>query len=266
MSEIDDDAPAVVPGAKQAEMETAIQGEVVPGPTGPQTTVPVTPEPQTPVPEIETQGESVPAVPAAAAPGGDYDTPDPFASWPQAVSSEVIEDVPPEGVSVEHVRGEVDVPDGYALVEGSPLGERRSVAVVVSRFNGGVTNRLLQRALEALAAAGVAQDAITVVPVPGAFELPLAAIALAKTRRYACIVALGTIVRGETPHFEYVASECASGLQLAGIETGIPVAFGVLTVENLAQAEARIDKAAQAVQSALEMADLFARLRATAEA
>ena len=136
----------------------------------------------------------------------DYDSPDPFASWPQAVSAEVIEDVPAEGASVEHVRGEVDVPDGYTLVEGSPLGERRSVAVVVSRFNGGVTNRLLQRALEALEAAGVAQDAITVVPVPGAFELPLAAMALAKTRRYACIVALGTIVRGETPHFEYVAS------------------------------------------------------------
>ena len=70
----------------------------------------------------------------------------------------------------------------------------------------------------------------------------------------------------ETAHFEYVASECASGLQLAGIETGIPVAFGVLTVENVAQAEARIDKAAQAVQSALEMADLFARLRAGAPA
>ena len=188
-------------------------------------------------------------------------TADPFASWPQAESASVIEDAPAEGVSVDHVRGEVDVPDGYALVEGSPLGERRSVAVIVSRFNGGVTNRLLHRALEALEAAGVAKDAITVVPVPGAFELPLAAMALAKTRRYACIVALGTIVRGETPHFEYVAAECASGLQLAGIETGIPVAFGVLTVENVAQAEARIDKAAEAVRSALEMADLFARLR-----
>ena len=128
----------------------------------------------------------------------------------------MIEDAPPEGASVEHVRGEVDVPDGYTVLEGSPLGERRSVGVVVSRFNGGVTNRLLHGALEALAEAGVAQDAITVMPVPGAFELPLAAMALAKTRRYACIVALGAIVRGETPHFEYVASECASGLQLAG--------------------------------------------------
>ena len=211
----------------------------------------------------------VPATPPAepfgvVQPESHEDNSDPFANWPAAESAEVIEDAPAEGAAVEHVRGEIEVPDGYTLIEGSPLGDRRSVAVVVSRFNGGVTNRLLQRALEALEAAGVAQDAITVVPVPGAFELPLAAIALAKTRRYACIVALGTIVRGETPHFEYVASECASGLQLAGIETGIPVAFGVLTVENVAQAEARIDKAAQAVQSALEMADLFARLRATA--
>ena len=77
------------------------------------------------------------------------------------------------------------------------------------------------------------------MPVPGAFELPLAAMALAKTRRYACIVALGAIVRGETPHFDYVAAECASGLQLAGIETGVPVAFGVLTVDTVEQAEAR---------------------------
>jgi 6,7-dimethyl-8-ribityllumazine synthase len=194
--------------------------------------------------------------------GADGAPSDPFASWPQAVSAEVIEDAPSEGS--EHVRGEVEVPDGYALIEGTPLGEHRSVAVVVSRFNGGVTNRLLARALEALEEAGVAQDSITVVPVPGAFELPLVAMALAKTRRYACIVALGTVVRGETPHFDYVAAECASGLQLAGIETGIPVSFGVLTVDTVAQAEARIDKAAQAVQSALEMADLFARLRATA--
>ena len=192
------------------------------------------------------------------------DPSDPFEGWPAAESSAVIEDAPPDGGTVEHVRGEVDVPGGYSVLEGTPLGKRRSVGVVVSRFNGGLTNRMLQRALETLEEAGVAQDAVTVMPVPGAFELPLAAMALAKTRRYACIVALGAIVRGETAHFEYVASECASGLQLAGIETGVPVTFGVLTVENVAQAEARIEKAAEAVRSALEMADLFARLRASA--
>jgi 6,7-dimethyl-8-ribityllumazine synthase len=189
---------------------------------------------------------------------------DPFEGWPAPESSAVIEEAPADGGSVEHVRGEVQVPDGFTVLEGTPLGKRRSVGVVVSRFNGGVTDRLLQTALDALIEAGVAQDAITVVPVPGAFELPLAAMALAKTRRYACIVALGAVVRGETPHFDYVASECASGLQLAGIETGVPVAFGVLTVDNVEQAEARIHKAGEAVHSALEMADLFARLRASA--
>ena len=75
------------------------------------------------------------------------------------------------------------------------------------------------------------REAITVMPVPGAFELPLAAMALAKTRRFACVVALGCVVRGETPHFEFIASEAASGLQLAALETGVPVAFGVLTVD-----------------------------------
>jgi 6,7-dimethyl-8-ribityllumazine synthase len=194
------------------------------------------------------------------------DTPmpgDPFDGWPAADSASVIESTP-EGVSVEHVRGEIDVPDGFTTLEGTPLGDRRSVGVVVSRFNGGLTNRMLQRALDELVELGVARDAITVVPVPGAFELPLAAMALAKTRRYACIVALGAVVRGETPHFDYVAAEAASGLQLAGIETGVPVAFGVLTVENVDQAEARIGRAADTVRSALEMADLFARLRASA--
>ena len=102
--------------------------------------------------------------------------------------------------------------------------------------------------------------------MPGAFELPLAAMALAKTRRYACIVALGCIIRGETAHFDFVASEAASGLQLAAIETGVPVAFGVLTTENVEQAVARQDKGAEAARTALEMADAFARLRAAAGA
>jgi 6,7-dimethyl-8-ribityllumazine synthase len=164
------------------------------------------------------------------------------------------------------VRGEIDVPDGYTVLEGTPTGHRRSVALIVSRFNGGLTSRMLACAIEALEDAGVAATAVTVVPVPGAFELPLAAMALAKTRRYACVVALGAIVRGETPHFDYIAGEAASGLQLAGIETGVPVAFGVLTVETIEQAEARIDRAAVAVRTALEMADLFARLRASAQA
>ena len=170
----------------------------------------------------------------------------------------------PESGAAEHVAGEIDVPDGYTVLEGTPSGHRRSVAVVVSRYNGGLTNRMLARAIEALEEAGVASDAVTIMPVPGAFELPLAAMALAKTRRYACVVALGAIVRGETAHFDFVASEAASGLQLAAIETGVPVAFGVLTVDTVEQAEARIDRAADAVHTALEMADVFAQLRASA--
>ncbi len=102
------------------------------------------------------------------------------------------------------------------------------------------------------------------MPVPGAFELPLAAMALAKTRRFACVVALGCVIRGDTPHFDYVASEAASGLQLAAIETGVPVSFGVLTLDRRDQAEPRFDKGAEAVRTALEMADLFSNLRAAA--
>jgi 6,7-dimethyl-8-ribityllumazine synthase len=188
---------------------------------------------------------------------------DPFSAWPQAESAEVIEDVP-EDESVQHVSGEIEVPDGYTVLEGTPSGHRRSVAVVVSRFNGGLTNRMLAVAIETLEEAGVSAEAVTIMPVPGAFELPLAAMALAKTRRYACVVALGAVVRGETPHFDFVAAEAASGLQLAAIETGVPVAFGVLTVDTAEQAEARIDRAAEAVRTALEMADVFAQLRASA--
>jgi 6,7-dimethyl-8-ribityllumazine synthase len=164
----------------------------------------------------------------------------------------------------EHAEGELDIPDEVALIEGVADGKRRSVAIVAARFNGEITNRLLQSALDELDDAGVRLESVTIMPVPGAFELPLAAMALAKTRRYACIVALGCVVRGETPHFQYVASEAASGLQLAALETGVPVAFGVLTVDTVEQAEARVEKGAEAARTALEMADAFAQLRASA--
>jgi 6,7-dimethyl-8-ribityllumazine synthase len=152
------------------------------------------------------------------------------------------------------------------VLEGAPTGARRTVAIVVSRFNAEITNRLLRSALDELADAGVPPEATLILPVPGAFELPLAAMALARTRRYACIVALGCVIRGETPHFEFVSSEAASGLQLAAIETGIPVAFGVLTCDTREQAEARAGRGADAVRTALEMADVFAQLRASVAA
>jgi len=167
-------------------------------------------------------------------------------------------------LSHEHAAGDLHIPDGYAVLEGVAEGGRRAVGVVVSRFNGNVTTQLLDGALAELSTAGVRQDAITIMVVPGAFELPLAATALAKTRRFACIVALGCVIRGDTPHFDYVSSEAASGLQLAALETGVPVSFGVLTLDRIEQAEARIGKGAEAVRSALEMADLFAHLRAAA--
>jgi 6,7-dimethyl-8-ribityllumazine synthase len=176
----------------------------------------------------------------------------------------IVKQAQPDEEEVEHAPGRFEVPSGYQVLTGSPEGGRRSVGVVVAKFNGEITSRLLERALEELEAADVPRDAVTIVPVPGAFELPLAAIAMAKTRRYACIVALGCVVRGETPHFDFVAGEAASGLQLAAIETGVPVAFGVLTTDTAEQAEARIDRAADAVRGALEMADVFQQLRAAA--
>jgi 6,7-dimethyl-8-ribityllumazine synthase len=190
---------------------------------------------------------------------------------------EVDEEKPPAAVVAEeeelpqlrapdeqHAYGELDLPDDVNVIEGEADGTRRGVAIVAARFNGEITNKLLESALMELDGAGVRRDAITVMPVPGAFELPLAAMALAKTRRFACVVALGCVVRGETPHFEFIASEAASGLQLAALETGVPVAFGVLTVDMIEQAEARVSKGAEAVRTALEMADAFAQLRASA--
>jgi 6,7-dimethyl-8-ribityllumazine synthase len=180
-----------------------------------------------------------------------------------AVEPEPAAEQPEAEPAAQHAAGELRVPEGYTVLSGGVDG-RRAVGIVVSRFNGEITNRLLERALEELEEIGVPREAIMVMPVPGAFELPLAAMALAKTRRYACVVALGCVIRGETSHFDYVASEAASGLQLAAIETGVPVSFGVLTVDTREQAEERIDRAADAVRTALEMADVFSQLRAQA--
>jgi 6,7-dimethyl-8-ribityllumazine synthase len=178
----------------------------------------------------------------------------------EALQEEIVETGSPE-----HAAGDFFVPDGYGVLEGKPQGGRRAVGVVVSRFNGAVTGKLLEGALSELESAGIAREAITVMPVPGAFELPIAAMALAKTRRYACIVALGCVIRGDTPHFDFVAGEAASGLQLAALETGVPVAFGVLTLEEADQADDRLEKGAEAVRTGLEMADVFAQLRAAAQ-
>jgi 6,7-dimethyl-8-ribityllumazine synthase len=217
-----------------------------------------------PDPEASADGESAPrqeqiaAKPEPAEPAVGEETPDPD----EAPAEE--DELPRLRAPGQHVEGDLSVPDGYGVITGSSDGSRRAVAVIVSRFNGEVTNRLLQSALEELERAGVVREAVTVVQVPGAFELPLGAMALAKTRRFACIIALGCVIRGDTPHFDYVAGEAASGLQLAALETGIPISFGVLTLESADQADERIDKGAEAVRGALEMADLFTQLRANA--
>lgn len=136
-------------------------------------------------------------------------------------------------------------------------------AVVVARFNSEVTEKLLNGASDALTKAKAAH--VEVFHVPGAFELPLAAKILANTHRYHGVIALGAVIRGDTPHFDYVAGEAARGLQDAALDTGVPVAFGVLTTDNLAQAESRAggkegNKGFDAAMTAIEMARFAIRV------
>jgi len=148
---------------------------------------------------------------------------------------------------------------------GAPRGQGRRCAVVVSRFNETITQRLLEGALDAFVRHGVAFDDVDVFWVPGAWELPAAARRVSATERYDALVALGAVIRGDTPHFDYVAGEASRGLSLASADFDIPIAFGVLTCDTLAQAEARAggehgNKGWDAAVAALEMADLFERL------
>jgi 6,7-dimethyl-8-ribityllumazine synthase len=140
------------------------------------------------------------------------------------------------------------------------------VAILVSRYNELVTTRLLEGARAACRDAGIAEADIDVLWVPGAFELPAVAAAAAELRCYACIVALGAVIRGETPHFEFVAGEAARGLNEVAVRHAVPVAFGVLTVDTLAQAAERAGGAAgnkgrEAAEAAIAAADLLAQLR-----
>jgi 6,7-dimethyl-8-ribityllumazine synthase len=139
-------------------------------------------------------------------------------------------------------------------------------AIVVGRFNAFITDRLLEGALDGLKRHGVSDANIVVTHAPGAFELPLVVKWLAGSEKVDAVIALGAVIRGSTPHFDYVAGEAASGLQLAALETGVPIAFGVLTVEDEEQARARLGAGASAVRTGLELADSFARLRAAASA
>jgi 6,7-dimethyl-8-ribityllumazine synthase len=151
------------------------------------------------------------------------------------------------------------------LIEGQASAEGRRVAIVAARFNDFVVASLLKGAIDAWREQGGAPEDLLVARVPGAFELPVVARKLGASRRYDALVALGCVIRGDTPHFDYVAGECARGLQLASLETGVPIAFGVLTVNTADQALERAattgaNKGAEAMRAALEMAALLARL------
>jgi 6,7-dimethyl-8-ribityllumazine synthase len=142
-------------------------------------------------------------------------------------------------------------------------------ALVVSRFNHAITSRLLKGAREALYEAGAKPEHVVALSVPGAFELPQAARCAAESGKYDAIVCLGCVIRGETPHFEYISAAVAHGLMQASGETGVPMAFGVLTTDSWEQAEARAgdgrdNKGFEAAAAALEMAALFNTLRAAA--
>jgi len=141
------------------------------------------------------------------------------------------------------------------------------VAILVTRYNELITSKLLDGALACCAEAGLAREEVDVVWVPGAFELPVTAAAAAGTKRYACLVALGAVVRGDTPHFEYVAGEAARGLNAVAVQHALPVGFGVLTVDTMQQAVERAggsagNKGHEAAAAALQAADVIARMRA----
>lgn len=145
-------------------------------------------------------------------------------------------------------------------------GPHGRVGILVSAYHERITSRLLDGARRRCREAGIAGDAIDVVHVPGAFELGVAAAALLEDPRYQCLVALGVVVRGETPHFDYVAGEASRVLAALAADYGVPIGFGLLTTETLAQAEARAggaagDKGYEAAEAALAMADLLAQVR-----
>ncbi|MBL8984534.1 MAG: 6,7-dimethyl-8-ribityllumazine synthase [Gemmatimonadetes bacterium] len=151
---------------------------------------------------------------------------------------------------------------------GTPTGRGAHVGVVASRFNETITRRLVDGALDALVRHGVALDDIDVVWVPGAWELPVAARRLLGSGRYDVLVALGAVIRGDTPHFDYVAGEASRGIAQASEEYETPIGFGLLTCDTMEQAEARTggahgNKGWDAALAALEMSDLFERLDAT---
>ncbi len=155
--------------------------------------------------------------------------------------------------------------DQPKIIEGELTARDLRFAIVATRFNEFVVEPLLRGALDALKRHGAAEKQIEIIRVPGAFDMPVVVRKLAMSRRYEALIALGAVIRGQTPHFDYVAGECASGLARIALESGIPVGFGVLTTDTMEQAVDRAggkagNKGADAALASLEMANLLRRL------
>jgi 6,7-dimethyl-8-ribityllumazine synthase len=157
--------------------------------------------------------------------------------------------------------------DNIRTLSGDLVARDLRFAVVASRFNDMIVDSLIRGAVDALLRHGASEKLIEIVRVPGAFDLPFVARRVAASKRYDAVVALGAVIRGATPHFDYVAGQCAAGLARVADETGVPVAFGVLTTETIEQAIERAgtkagNKGADAALCALELANLLKRLDA----
>lgn len=151
------------------------------------------------------------------------------------------------------------------LIEGKIVAKGMKFGIVASRFNDFICGRLIEGAIDALTRAGADEKDIEICKVPGAFELPLTAKKMAKSNRFDAIICLGAVIRGATPHFEYISAEVSKGIASVGLETEIPVVFGVLTTDNIEQAIERAgtksgNKGADAAMSAIEMVDLFRKI------
>ena len=146
--------------------------------------------------------------------------------------------------------------------EAKLIADGKKFALIVSRFNDFITEKLLSGALDALVRSGAKDKDIEVVKVPGSFEIPLVAMKMAKTKRFNAVVCLGAVIRGSTPHFDYVSAEVTKGVAMAGMESGIPIIFGVITTDTIEQAIERAgskagNKGWSAAMAAVEMANLF---------
>jgi 6,7-dimethyl-8-ribityllumazine synthase len=151
------------------------------------------------------------------------------------------------------------------IIQGELQAKGLKFAIIVSRFNDFITGRLLEGAVDGLLRHGAKEEDIEVIKVPGAFEIPLTAKKVASKGLYNAVICLGTVIRGATPHFDYVAAEVSKGVATASMETGVPIAFGVLTTDSIEQAVERAgtksgNKGFDAAMTAIEMAQVFKKL------